>query len=97
MNSTPFISIVSFWEIAIKLSTGKLSLTQSLEAIEAEVRRQGIAILPLNFQHILHVQGLPFHHRDPFDRLLIAQAMEERLTLVTRDVVFRSYPVETLW
>lgn len=91
------VSIVSFWEMAIKVSTGKLGLAQSIEAMEATLKQQGGRILPVTMPHLLPIQTLPFHHRDPFDRLLIAQAMTENLTLISRDPKFSSYPINTLW
>jgi PIN domain nuclease of toxin-antitoxin system len=92
-----FVSLISFWEITIKIATGKLVLKRPVEVIEEEVREQGILIMPLRFSHVLPIQTLPFYHRDPFDRLLIAQAMTENLTLVSRDPKFAPYPINTLW
>ncbi len=91
------VSIVSFWEMAIKVSTGKLDSAQPIEAMEAELRGQGVDILPVSMLHLLPLQTLPFHHRDPFDRLLITQAMTENLTLLSRDPKFAPYPVTVLW
>ncbi len=91
------VSIASFWEMAIKVSIGKIDLGQPIDAMEAAMRQQGVEILPVSMPHLLRVQTLPFHHRDPFDRLLIAQAMTENLTLVSRDPKFSPYPVTVLW
>jgi PIN domain nuclease of toxin-antitoxin system len=88
-----FISMASLWEIAIKASIGKLSLTGDLARVVDH-----LALVPLSVQleHVLRVQKLPLHHRDPFDRLMIAQAIEEGLTIVTRDRAFRAYGVPLL-
>jgi PIN domain nuclease of toxin-antitoxin system len=91
------VSIASFWEMAIKVSVGKLNLAQPIDAMEAAMRQQGVAVLPVTMPHLLGVQTLPFHHRDPFDRLLIAQAMTENLTLISRDPKFAPYPINILW
>jgi len=91
------LSAASVWEMAIKASLGKLELAAPLHAIVAAARERRIATLPITPAHALRVEALPFHHRDPFDRLLIAQALEEQLTLVTRDEAFRHYEVPVLW
>lgn len=94
-RNSVFVSPVSTWEVAIKTSLGKLdaSIRQMLTAIE----RSGFDELPVRFGHTLAVSKLPRKHNDPFDRLLIAQALEEGLTLVTADRAFRSYNVPLLW
>ena len=92
-----YLSIVSLWEIAIKTSLGKLQLETPLEKIICDfVLPSGIKILPIDIAHLLTLQNLPFHHRDPFDRLLIAQAKSETLTLVSEDHVFPQYQVNVL-
>lgn len=89
-----YISIVSLWEIAIKSSLGKLQLETPLEKIVSDfVLPTGIRVLPIDIAHLLTLQNLPFHHRDPFDRLLIAQAKSESLTLVSEDHIFHHYQV----
>jgi PIN domain nuclease of toxin-antitoxin system len=88
-----FVSIVSMWEIAIKVSIGKLTLPGELEvAVEGMAAR----LLPISMAHVGRVQRLPFHHRDPFDRILVAQAIEEGLTIVTRDRRIAAYGVPVL-
>jgi len=87
------VSVVSLWEIAIKVSIGKLAMPMELdEAIEFAATES----LPLTLAHIKQSQRLPFHHSDPFDRMMIAQAIEEGLTIVTRDRIFASYGVPVL-
>ena len=81
------------WEIAIKLSLGKLSLPDS---VPAALNTIGASPLDITPRHIVRVQGLTLHHRDPFDRMMIAQALEEGLTIVTRDRAFRAYDVPLL-
>jgi PIN domain nuclease of toxin-antitoxin system len=96
-TNTLYLSIVSLWEIAIKTSLNKLQLETPLEKIICDfVLPSGINILPIDIAHLLTLQTLPFHHRDPFDRLLIAQAKSETLTLVSEDRVFRQYQVDVL-
>jgi PIN domain nuclease of toxin-antitoxin system len=88
-----FVSIAAMWEIAIKLSLGKLSLPGSIPAALDLIGASPLEITPT---HVVRVQGLPLHHRDPFDRMLIAQAVEEGLTIVTRDRAFKAYGVPLL-
>lgn len=87
------ISVVSLWEIAIKVSIGKLTLPMELDAA---IKFAAAVPLALTVAQIKRGQSLPFHHRDPFDRMLIAQAIEEGLTIVTRDRHFPAYGVPIL-
>lgn len=88
------MSIVGAWEIAIKQSLGKLDLPSPAEQWLPEVlRRTGFEVAELGLAAALRVRGLPWHHRDPFDRLLVAQALEEGYTIVTHDEVFAAYGV----
>lgn len=91
-----FISIVSLWEISIKISIGKLTLSQSLSHVVQHLTDQSIAILLLQPGHVLQVATLPFHHRDPFDRMIIAQAQVEYLNVITHDSVFADYGIKLL-
>jgi PIN domain nuclease of toxin-antitoxin system len=88
-----YVSAVSGWEIAIKASLGRLTTTR--RSVDA-VRESGFEELPVRLAHAEGVQALPWHHRDPFDRMLAAQALAEGLTLVTRDPVFARYDAKTL-
>jgi PIN domain nuclease of toxin-antitoxin system len=92
-----YISIASLWEIAIKLSIGKLSLRSNYESIEASLAPAGIDLLPISFADTVRVMNLPLHHRDPFDRILIAQAINNSLTLVSCDAAFTAYPIQLRW
>jgi PIN domain nuclease of toxin-antitoxin system len=97
-SNRSFISIASLWEMAIKLSIGKLSLAQPLDVlIPKQMWLNGFDLLEIEINHLETVADLPFHHRDPFDRLLIAQAMVEHMPIVSADVEFDAYPVERLW
>lgn len=87
-----WISIVSLWEMAIKSSLGKLELADDLGIIESTLRRQGIQTLPVEVPHLIRLSALPFHHRDPFDRLLVAQSIEEQMILLTEDQQLSAYP-----
>lgn len=90
------VSIASLWEITIKVSLGKLELLDNLTTIENILNQQGIDILPIRVSHLSNLLNLPFHHRDPFDRLIIAQAQVEQLTLVSDDGMFTGYSVSLL-
>ncbi len=96
MDTPPLVSVVSWWEIAIKVSIGKLRLPVPLPEAMAQVRAFGFQEVPLLAEHTLRVAELPFHHKDPFDRLLIAQALTHDYTLVSVDEHFAAYGVR-LW
>lgn len=95
--STCWVSIASIWELSIKTSIGKLQLSGKLAEVEGFITASGMQLLPISFEHLLRLQSLPFHHRDPFDRLLIAQALTEKLALLTRDAFFAAYEVPLVW
>lgn len=93
-----WISPVSTWELVIKAEQGRFGLIGvSFADLERSVAEAGFEELPVTVAHTLRVQELADHHRDPFDRLLVAQALVEGLTLVTADTAVRAYPVPTLW
>jgi PIN domain nuclease of toxin-antitoxin system len=94
-SNTAFISAASVWEVTLEVGLGKLALP--LDRLEDLIGEAGFDSLPVSVAHGLGVRDLPAIHRDPFDRLLIAQARHEGLTLVTRDVTIQRYPVATLW
>ena len=90
-----WLSAASCWEMAIKYALGKLPLpAPPSEYVPSRMERSGTTALPVLPIHALMVAGLPSHHRDPFDRLLVAQAQHERVSLVTSDAVFRSYDID---
>jgi PIN domain nuclease of toxin-antitoxin system len=93
-----FLSIASTWEIAIKSSLGKLHLAEPLERlIPREIKLNGIYLLHIELKHIMIVAGLPFHHRDPFDRILVAQCRTENLSILSSDQNFDKYEIKRIW
>lgn len=97
-NNTRYISVASLWEIAIKVSIGKLTLSDPFEIlIPEQLAENGIELLDISVEHIALVASLPFHHRDPFDRLIAAQAEVEQMTLVSVDNVFDLYKISRIW
>ena len=91
-------SLVSVWEIAIKIKTGKLrTIGSSVAYIRDQMDAYSMQLLPIRYEHILQLEALPAHHGDPFDRLLIAQAIAESLPILTHDEKFSLYPVKLIW
>jgi PIN domain nuclease of toxin-antitoxin system len=90
-------SMASMWEMSIKVGLSKLSLSHTVEEIKDRLIREGLYLLPITFNHVKTTQTLPHHHRDPFDRMLIAQADVESCTILTRDEAFDAYSVTILW
>jgi PIN domain nuclease of toxin-antitoxin system len=92
------LSVTSVWEMQIKHQLGKLRLDLPLGDLISEQREiNRIEVLPITLPHVLVLESLPFHHKDPFDRLLIAQANSEGAVLVTKDPAFEEYPVKLIW
>ena len=92
-----FLSVASLWEIAIKYSLGKLSLSAPFDKlIPQQLSLNGFELLNIKIDHATMVATLPFHHRDPFDRLLIAQAMTEKMSVVSSDSAFDAYTITRL-
>jgi PIN domain nuclease of toxin-antitoxin system len=93
-----YLSLISIWEIQIKMQLGKLTLRSKLkDIVEQQTKENSIQLLLLNTAHIYQLDSLPQHHKDPFDRLLIAQASSEGLTMLTDDPLIRKYSIATLW
>ncbi|RQP14959.1 MAG: type II toxin-antitoxin system VapC family toxin [Parapedobacter sp.] len=92
-----YVSVASLWEIAVKISLGKLELKQLFSRVAKEIERNGFQILPIVFDDVLQVTTLPFFHKDPFDRLLVAQSITNRLQIITKDQYFIQYPIDVLW
>jgi len=93
-----YLSVVSVWEIAIKTRLGKYKLPESPERyVPKRLSQQGVLPLSVTLEHSLKVASLPLHHHDPFDHLLMAQAMVEGMVILTSDREFAKYPVEVLW
>jgi PIN domain nuclease of toxin-antitoxin system len=98
VDNQSYISMASLWEMAIKISLGKLTLDKPFETmIPYQLMQNGIEILPIEFLHVAVITNLPFHHRDPFDRLIIAQASVEGLPVISSDEIFDAYGVRRLW
>ena len=92
------VSVASLWELSIKGSLGKLKLPGGFDRyVPEQMALNGFTQLAIGFRHVAGVGRLPWHHRDPFDRLLISQALEEGLSIVSRDSVFDQYAVERIW
>ncbi|WP_277884344.1 type II toxin-antitoxin system VapC family toxin [Nostoc parmelioides] len=97
-NNDNLLSVASVWEMGIKHSIGKLNFNLSFaDFVEQQVIMNGIRLIPVEIEHILVISQLPLHHRDPFDRMLIAQAMVENIPLLSADTVFDTYPIQRLW
>ena len=92
-----YVSMASLWEIGIKQSIGKLRIGLTVPEIEAQCREREIRVLQIRSSAIERMKSLPGIHRDPFDRLLISQALDAEMTIVTRDSVIPLYPVTTAW
>src|SRR5262245_47079005 len=92
------ISAAIYWEIAIKVSIGKLDLGEPYRSfMHREMTRNNFDILPISIDHAAVVSSLPLYHRDPFDRMLIAQAIVEQIAIISGDLAFDVYPVTRLW
>ncbi|PHM09347.1 type II toxin-antitoxin system VapC family toxin [Nostoc sp. 'Peltigera malacea cyanobiont' DB3992] len=97
-NNLWVVSMASIWELQIKSQLGKLNLSSSLpNFIETQQRVNNLQILPIELTHIYALEALPSHHRDPFDRILIAQAIVEKIPLLSVDAIFDVYPVQRIW
>ena len=97
-NNQLLLSVASVWEMQIKVQIGKMKLSLPLDDIVAhQVKNNKVRLLPITLPHVLTLDTLPLYHKDPFDRILIAQANTEGATLLSRDRVFSKYPVALLW
>jgi len=97
-DNEKFVSIASLWEIAIKAGLGKLPLAKPFEQlIPEQLQINGFLVLGLTVQHTARLANLPFHHRDPFDRMLVAQSLVENLPLVSKDDVLDAYGIRRVW
>lgn len=96
-NTINFVSIASLWEMAIKISLGKLVLKTPFNQISRQIEENGFEVLPVTFEDTLTVSNLPFHHRDPFDRIIIVQSFNNGLTLISKDKNFDLYKAKVLW
>ena len=96
-DDSVFVSIASLWEIAIKQAIGKLDIDCSIMEIANQCIELDIDIIGIHPQHLDAIKNLPPYHNDPFDRLIIAQAMEEGYTLITKDSIIPRYDIKTIW
>jgi PIN domain nuclease of toxin-antitoxin system len=93
-----WLSVASVWEILIKVRIGKLLLPDPVGTyLTKELAKNRIEVLPIKLDHVLKTESLPLHHRDPFDRLLIAQSIEEGWPIITADPWFARYPIDVIW
>jgi PIN domain nuclease of toxin-antitoxin system len=98
INNRRILSIASLWEMSIKVSIGKLNLEMSFrELVSQHVYGNAIELLDISPAHLDELAELPFHHKDPFDRLIIAQALSEKIPVMSIDSAFASYPVKQIW
>ena len=97
-HSRLHLSVASWWEMSVKISIGKLKLHPHWATLfKREMQNNGIEWLPVRPEHCERVATLPFHHRDPFDRMLVAQAQQEKMMILSADVNLRNYDVKVLW
>ncbi len=97
-NNEVFFSVASAWEMAIKTGSGKLSINSELAGfLKKHLHKNDFSVLPITLSHSLHIVQLPHHHRDPFDRILVAQAQAEKARLVTKDPEIAKYAVNICW
>lgn len=96
-NAINYISIVSLWEVAIKLSLDRLIMNTPFEKLSDVLDKNGFQILPITFNDTVVLSKLKFHHRDPFDRLIISQSITNNFTLISNDKEFSKYAINLLW
>jgi PIN domain nuclease of toxin-antitoxin system len=98
VGNDKFVSAASAWEMAVKVGLGKLQLSEPFDIlIPREMRSNGFLYLPIDLAHTVRVVSLPFHHRDPFDRMLVAQVLCEQIALVSADVPLDAYGIQRIW
>ncbi len=95
-ENTVYVSNASLWEMAIKISLGKLQISIPFDELELYLEENGFPVLDYNFEHLKTLLTLPYHHSDPFDRLIISQAITDELRIITHDSAFTNYPVMIL-
>lgn len=92
-----FVSIASLWEVTIKKSLGKLNLSRETNEIAMHLEKLSIDVLPIKVEHLYALKEIPFHHKDPFDRILISQAIFEKMALVSKDDNMKLYQADIIW
>ena len=97
-SSERFLSVASIWEVLIKVRIGKLPLpVPAGNYLTAKMSANGVSVLSIRLEHVLQIEKLQLHHRDPFDRMLIAQGLQEGWPIITSDPVFKKYPIRVIW
>jgi PIN domain nuclease of toxin-antitoxin system len=96
-NAINFVSIASLWEIAIKISLDRLSINVPFDKLSLELDKNNFQLLPITFNDTVILSTLAFNHRDPFDRIIISQAMANNFTLISKDKAFSAYEIKLLW
>ena len=96
-NGENYISVISLWEVAIKMNIGKYSFEGGFSAFMELVKNNGFKVLPIKDEYMERLFSLPFHHKDPFDRLLISTALADKLTIITADEDIQKYDVSWIW
>ena len=98
LDNELWLSLASIWEMQIKISLGKLDLPRSLpDIIATQIDKNQLEILPIELSHVYALDQLPLHHRDPFDRLIIAQSLTEKMPIASIDKAFDAYSIERVW
>jgi len=97
LDNIRFVSSASIWEIAVKVSIEKLELKYPFKKINSLLWENSIDLLPIRFEHTLELTTLPFHHKDPFDRIIIAQAIVEQMPIISKDGNFKYYNINQIW
>lgn len=98
VDNTLYLSLASVWEMQIKQQLGKLQLSETLQTlITTQQQQNGLQLLPIELEHIEALCHLPSQHRDPFDRMLIAQSIKEQMLIISADQAFTGYPVSLIW
>ena len=92
-----FVSIASIWEMAIKTSLNKLKVKIGFKNLLEEIKKNDFDLLNISFEHTLKITDLEFHHRDPFDRIIIAQSLVEHFSIISSDKIFDKYNIERIW
>ncbi len=96
-NNTILISIAALWEIAIKMSLKKLDISVSIEEMINLLIQNGFEVFPILPEHIIHLSKLEFHHKDPFDRIIISQGLYNNIKIITKDEIFDKYNIKRIW
>jgi PIN domain nuclease of toxin-antitoxin system len=96
-DNTVIVSVVSLWEFSIKLKLGKLDVDLTLQEIQTHLLKTNYTLINISFDHLKELLVMPHHHGDPFDHLLIAQAISEDLTIISADKHFAAYPAKVIW